>query len=59
MALYLGVANNGTFVSSDGYSLLDSNNLSLTALPEINKLKIVLNGIVYRVNVNLPKKESE
>lgn len=59
MALYLGVANNGTIISSDGYSLQDSNSLSLTALPATSKLKIVLNGIVYRININLQTKESE
>jgi hypothetical protein len=59
MAVYLGVSNNGTFVSSDGYTLQDSNSVSLSASPAINKLKFVLNGIVYRVNINLPKKESE
>lgn len=59
MALYLGIANNGNFVSSDGYTLQDSNSLSLTALPMIVKRKIVINNIVYRVNVKLPEKESE
>jgi hypothetical protein len=59
MALYLGIANNGTFVSSDGYALQDSNSLSLTALPATSKLKIILNGVAYRVNVKLPEKESE
>lgn len=59
MAVYLGVSNNGTFVSSDGYTLQDSDGLSLTALSATNKLKVILNGIVYRVNINLPKKESE
>lgn len=59
MALYLGVANNGNFVSSDGYTLQDSDSLSLTALPMIVKRKIIINNVVYRLNVNLPKKESE
>lgn len=59
MAVYLGISNNGTFVSSDGYALQDSDGLSLTALSATNKLKVILNGIVYRVNINLPKKESE
>lgn len=59
MALYLGTLNDGTFLSSDGYVLQDSNGLYLTALPSTNKLKIVLNGVVYRVNVKLPEKESE
>lgn len=59
MALYLGVASNGTFVSSDGYRLQDSNGLYLTALSTSEKYKIILNNVVYRVNVKLPKKESE
>lgn len=59
MALYLGVTNNGTFVSSDGYTLQDSNGLYLVALPETSKLKIILNGVSYRLNVKLPEKESE
>ena len=59
MALYLGINNNGSFVSSDGYALQDSNGISLIALPETSKLKIMLNGVAYRLNVKLPKKESE
>ena len=59
MALYLGITNNGSFVSSDGYSLQDSNGMSLMALPYTNKLKIMLNGVAYRLNVKLPEKESE
>lgn len=59
MALYLGVSNNGAFVSSDGYALQDLNGLSLNAVPATSKLKIILNGVVYRLNVKLPEKESE
>lgn len=59
MAIYLGIVNDGTFVSSDGYSLRDSNNLSLYAQQASDKWKIVLNNVVYRVNVNLDTKESE
>ena len=59
MALYLGVINNGIFMSSDGYSLQDTNGLSLMAIPKTRKLKINLNDITYRVNVKLPAKESE
>lgn len=59
MALYLGVTSNGTFVSSDGYALQDSDELSLTALPSTSKLKIILNGVAYRLNIELPVKESE
>lgn len=61
MALYLGISNNGTFVSSDGAVLQDCTGVSLRALPATTKLKVVLNGIAYRVNVNLNSttKESE
>lgn len=59
MAMYLGVSNNGTFVSSDGYKLQDNDGLSLSALPANGKLKIILNGVVYRFNIKLPEKESE
>jgi hypothetical protein len=59
MALYLGINNDGTFVSSDGYTLTDSNDLYLSALPVAGKLKIIFNGVAYHVNVKLPEKESE
>lgn len=59
MAVYLGIGNDGTFVSSDGYRLLDSNGLYLTALTTTDKYKIILNNVVYRVNLNLNTKESE
>jgi hypothetical protein len=57
MAMYLGVSNNGTFVSSDGYKLQDNDGLSLSALPANGKLKIILNGVVYRFNIKLPEKK--
>lgn len=59
MAIYLGIANDGTFVSSDGYSLRDANDLSLYAMQASDKWKIILNGVVYRMNVNLTQKEAE
>lgn len=59
MAIYLGIVNDGTFVSLDGYSLRDSNDMSLYAEQASDKWKIVLNNVVYRVNVNLDTKESE
>jgi hypothetical protein len=59
MALYLGISNNGNLISSDGYTLQDSNGLTLTVLQMVAKRKIIINNVVYRVNVNLPKKESE
>ena len=59
MALYLGIDNNGTFVSSDGYTLQDSSGLSVSALSSVSKYKIILDNIVYRVNVNLNTKEDK
>ena len=59
MAIYLGIVNDGTFVSSDGYSLRDSNNISLYAEQASDKWKVILNGVAYRVKVNLDTKESE
>lgn len=59
MAIYLGIVNDGTFVSSDGYSLRDANNISLYAEQASDKWKVVLNGATYRVKVNLDTKESE
>lgn len=59
MAVYLGVSNNGKIISSDGYALQDSDALSLTALPSTSKFKINLNGVAYRLNIELPVKESE
>ena len=59
MAIYLGIANDGTFVSSDGYSLRDADGVSLFAMQASDKLKIILNGVVYRINVNLTQKEAE
>lgn len=60
MALYLGASNNDRLMSSDGYILQDSNGLYLIALSTTtNKLKIILDGVVYRLNVKFPEKESE
>lgn len=59
MAIYLGIVNDGTFVSSDGYSLRDANNLSLYAEQASDRWKVILNGVAYRVKVNLDTKESE
>ena len=59
MALYLGTSNTGTFASSDGYILQDSNGLYLTTSTMATKYKIILNGVEYRINVKLPAKESE
>jgi hypothetical protein len=59
MAIYLGIVNDGTFVSSDGYSLRDSNNISLYAEQASDRWKVILNGVAYRVKVNLDTKESE
>lgn len=59
MAIYLGIVNDGTFVSSDGYSLRDSNNVSLYAEQASDKWKVILNNVAYRVKINLDTKESE
>lgn len=59
MGVYLGIDNDGSFVSSDGYILQGFNNLSLTALPSSTKQKIILGNVVYRLNINLLTKESE
>ena len=58
MALYLGT-NNGVFVSLEGYVLQDSNGVSLIALPMADTRKIIINNIVYRLNVELSEKEGE
>jgi hypothetical protein len=60
MPLYLGIANNGTFVSADDYSLQDSNGEHLDAEQLINKLKIFLDGTQCRLTINQqPSKENE
>ena len=59
MAVWLGSDNIGNFVSSDGYTLQDSNSMPLMALPLSSKKKIILGNITYRVNIILPAKESE
>ena len=59
MAIYLGISNNGSFVSLDDYALQDVNNLYLYAQPESSKWKIMLNNVLYRVNIDLDTKESE
>ena len=59
MGLYIGGGNNLTLLSSDNHILLDSNGLSMLALPEISKKKIILNNVVYRLNINLNSKEGE
>ena len=59
MAVYLGVVNDGKFVSLDGYTLQDSNGLTLYALQTSDKYKIIIDNVVYRVNVNLSLKDGE
>ena len=59
MAVYLGIVNDGTFVSSDGYTLKDSNGITLHAMQEVSRYKVVIDNIVYRVNVNLSSKDGE
>lgn len=52
MALYLGVGNDGTFVTSDGYLLADSEGVVLRAMPVSSQRKIVLDNVVYRIMSN-------
>ena len=63
MAVYLGTPKNTMLLSLDGYLLQDSDGLFLTTSSAESllggKLKIILNGVVYRVKINLPAKESE
>ena len=59
MTVYLGINNDGTFVSSDGYVLQDSNGLSLSATPMVSRWKVILNGVVYRMNINTNLKDGE
>jgi hypothetical protein len=61
MALYLGGSNYLSIISSDGCMLKDSNGMLLaaTAFSGDNKVKIRLNNVTYRLNVNLTAKESE
>ena len=58
MAVYLGSSGNA-FVSLDGYALVDYNGVLLTATQSSNKFKIIIDNVVYRLNINLPIKESE
>lgn len=57
MALYLGIKSDGTILSSDGYKLRDANDVLLSAMTSVDKWKIMINDIEYRLNINL--KESE
>ena len=59
MAVYLGISNDGTFITSDDYALKDMYDIYLTALPESTKWKIVINNDIYRFNINLNLKEDE
>ena len=59
MAVYLGISNDGTFVTSDGYRLQDSIGVPLTATPSTIKWKLIVDNVVYRVNVNLGLKDGE
>ena len=59
MAIYLGIVNDGTFITSDGYRLQDSTGLYLSALHASDKWKVIIDNVVYRVNVNLSLKDGE
>ena len=51
MAIYLGIKNDGTFTTSDGYILQDANGVPLLAMAVPDKWKIIINGVAYRVNL--------
>ena len=53
MAVYLGIPNNGTFITSDEYKLQDSTGINLIATPSTNKWNIIIDNVVYCVNINL------
>ena len=61
MAIYLGILNDGTFVTSDGYILQDTHGTALYAIPASDKWKIIINNEVYRLNIgsNLTLKEAD
>lgn len=59
MAVYLGIVNDGTFITSDGYRLQDINDVYLYAKQATDKWKIIIDNVVYRVNVNLSLKDGE
>ena len=59
MAVYLGIVNDGTFITSDGYRLQDINDVYLYATQATDKWKIIIDNVVYRVNVNLSLKDGE
>lgn len=59
MAICVGLKNDGAFVSADNYILHDANDEPLSVLSVVDKRKIIINNVVYRVMVNLNLKESE
>lgn len=59
MALCAGLKNSDAFVSLDDYVLQDSEGVYLSVLSVVDKRKIIINNVVYRVMVNLDLKEGE
>lgn len=66
MALCAGLKNSDAFVTSDGYVLQDADGLYLSILSVVDKRKIIINNVAYRVMVdfnlkpnNLNLKEGE
>ena len=53
------MTNNGTFVTADGYSLQDSNDTLLSAMPASTNYKIIIDNVAYRINVNLDLKDGD
>ena len=59
MAIYLGITHDGALISSDGYILQDTNGMTLYALQTSAQYKIIMDNVVYRVNVLLSLKDGE
>jgi hypothetical protein len=59
MALYLGISSNGSIISADGYALKSIDDFVLFAQSSTSKLKIMMDGVAYHPNIELPRKEDE
>ena len=59
MGVYHGISSNGMFVTADNYGLQDLDGKSLSSQPSTDKWNIVIDNIVYRLNIDLNTKESD
>lgn len=59
MALCAGLKNSDAFVSLDNYVLQDSDGFYLSVLSVVDKRKVIIDNVVYRIMVNLDLKEGE